>query len=151
VLATRSSFVYERYFFLPFLFFLMLLAYVLADLARHTAQGKVVAGVAVGLICAGNLGEIVDFMRDGSRGDFRLALEFIAEKSDGRAVTITSDSDLRVPKMLAFYNTRLKTPLRYEYVKLEEWKEQAFRCGSLVGPTGRVGYSQLHAAEWLIV
>jgi hypothetical protein len=151
LLARQSGFIYERYFFQSFLFFLLLLAYVLADLARRGAAGKVVAGAAVGLICAGNLGEVVDFVNGGGRGHFRMALEYIAEESGGREVTITSDSDLRVPKMLAFYNHYLKPPLRYEYVGLDEWKEQASRCGALAGPSGRLGYSQLYAAEWLIV
>jgi hypothetical protein len=151
LLARQSGFVYERYFFQSFLFFLILLAYVLADLARRGPAGKVAAGVAVGLICAGNLGEVADFLRGDGRGHFRRALEYIAEQSDGREVTVTSDSDLRVPKMLAFYNHYQKPPLRYEYVGLDDWKERAFRYGSLAGPTGRFGYSRLHTAEWLIV
>src|SRR5207253_6646299 len=50
LLARQPGFIYERYFFQSFLFFLLLLAYVLDDLARRGAAGKVAAGGVAGLI-----------------------------------------------------------------------------------------------------
>jgi hypothetical protein len=53
--------------------------------------------------------------------------------------------------MLAFYSHYVEPPLRYEYVKLDEWRQDARRFGLLAGLSGRFGYSNSHAAEWLIV
>ena len=151
LLPRTWAFVYERYYFLPLLFFLLLLAYVLAELVRRSPLGKVVAGVVLALMAVGNFGEIMDFVENGGRGDFRKALQYIAEQSGGRATTITSDSDLRVPKMLAFYSHYVTPSLRYDYVKANEWQAEARHAGFLAGPCGWLGYSQLHAAEWLII
>ena len=151
LLPRTQLFVYKRYYFLPLLFFLLLLAYALADLARRLTAGQVVAGVALALLALGNFGEIMDFVEHGGRGDFHKALQYIAEQSGGAPTTITSDSDTRVPKMLAFYSHYVDPPLRYEYVKLDPWRDDARRFGLLAGPSGRFGYSTWHAAEWLIV
>ena len=149
--ADQGPFVYERYFFMPLLFFLVLLAYVLADQARRLKAGPVLAGVVLVAIAGGNFGEILDFVENGGRGKFLNALQYIDETSGGRSTTITSDSDMRVPKMLAFYSHYVKPPLHYEYLKTAEWREEAIRFGFLAGPAGRLGYSNLRAAEWLIV
>ena len=54
--------------------------------------------------------------------------------------------------MLKFYSYYINNPpLRYEYVKTEEWREDARQLAPLLGLAGRVGYSNLRAAEWLIV
>src|SRR5258708_898192 len=71
LIASRPGFIYERYFFLPFLFFLILFAYVLADLARHRMAGKIGAGVVAAVMVVGNFGEVVEFVEDGGRGNFR--------------------------------------------------------------------------------
>jgi hypothetical protein len=153
VLLPRTlAFVYERYYFLPLLFFLILLAYVLADLARRAILGKIAAGVILLLLAVGNFGEVMDFVEGGGRGHFEPALQFMAEQSNGAATTVTSDSDMRVPKMLAFYRHYVTPPLHDEYVNLNEARgEDAHRFGFLAGPSGYLGYSFLRAADWLIV
>jgi hypothetical protein len=151
VLAARPPFIYERYFFLPFLFFLLLFAYVLADLAQRSLPGRIAAGVVLLLISTANFGEIMEFVQGGGRGDFLKALQTIDANNGPGDVTITSDSDVRVPKMLAFYNHYLKPPRHFHYVKLDDWQERARLYGLLAGAAGRFTYSYQHAPEWLLI
>jgi hypothetical protein len=101
-------------------------------------------------MAGGNFAEVMNFVEGGGRGRFQEALQYIAEQSHGEPTTITSDSDLRVPKMLAFYSHYVNPPLHYRYIKMNE-EDDTSRYGFLAGPTGRRAYVELQTAEWLIV
>jgi hypothetical protein len=123
LLLARPAFVYERYLFLPSLFFLVLLGYVLADLARYVSFGTVAAVVAVLGITAGNLLEIESFVAGGGRGRFLEALRHIDAESGEGDVTVagySGDHDLRAPKMFAFYGPYVNPRRRFVYVRIGE-------------------------------
>ena len=112
----EGAFVYERYFFLPLLFFLVLSCYVFADLMRCGPVCRTVAVVVLALIVAGNSWKISEFINDGGRGRFAEALRYIDAHDSDSDVTITSElRDIRVQKMLAFYDPYVHPGRSFRY------------------------------------
>jgi hypothetical protein len=99
-LLKRPPFLFERYFLIPFVFFLVLLAHVLGDLWWRGTLGRVAAAGLLAAFVAGNLLHIEEFVRHG-RGRFHEALACVARADE--TATLTGDHDFRVAKMCAFY------------------------------------------------
>ncbi len=100
-----SMFVYERYFFIPFAFFLLLLAHVLAVIARRSGAGRVAVVALLLLIGVGNVWRVTEFVAEGGRGAFRDVLVYVdRETPDSEAqIVVGGNHDFRVPKFVAFY------------------------------------------------
>jgi hypothetical protein len=124
LLAIRPQFIYERYFFLPWLFFLVLLAYVLADLARRVPLGAVAAAALLVGTTAGHVLEVEAFVSGGGRGQFIEALRYLDAHSGDGEVTIASESDFRLPKMLAFYGRYANPRRHFVYLKADDAEER---------------------------
>jgi hypothetical protein len=139
-LARRPPFLFERYFLIPFVFFLLVLAHALAELYRQGGFRRV-AAVALLLGClAGTARHALDFTRAG-RGRFHEALAWIADQDPGGTVTVTGDHDFRVGKYVRFYTGQL-TPAR----------EVRYLGGDEVPPRGgTAGPPNSPAARWLLV
>jgi hypothetical protein len=105
LLGQTPMFLYERYFFIPLAFFLLLLAHVLAVVARRSVAGRLVVAAALLIICAGNVHRVVEFT-EGGRGQFREVLTYMdGETPQSEAqIVLAGDHDFRVSKFVAFYS-----------------------------------------------
>jgi hypothetical protein len=130
ILLTRPAYLFERYFFLSFAFFLLLLADTSADLLRQPGWRRLVGGVVLAMVCLGSLRASIDFVRAG-RGEPLAALQYIADHGGG---TVTGDTDFRVEKMVTFYSPYLSGPTTTPYVMSKEgadwllvhWRDEEF-------------------------
>jgi hypothetical protein len=116
----RPQVLFERYFLIPFVFFLLLVAFVMGDLWRRRALRPVVLALLVGYL-AGNAWQVKAFAGSG-RGEFGEALAWIAEQDDGDPLLIAGDHDFRVRLCVEFYARRLSLA-RVRYVESDRWKE----------------------------
>ncbi len=98
----RPTLLYERYFYLNLVYFLILLSYLASRLVARGPLGR--AGVVVGLaaIVCGNMALAADFLRVG-RGHYLDALEYIAEQSTGGVTRLAGDDDFDNTTYLGFY------------------------------------------------
>jgi hypothetical protein len=110
ILARRAmvaqSFLAERYFFIPLVFFLLCAAFALAELLRRNGASRAAALVLLGLFVAGNVWTVRDFAVTG-RGDFHEALAWVIKQDKDEVVRVTSDkqkgSAFRTEKYVLFY------------------------------------------------
>jgi hypothetical protein len=101
-LLRPPPFVFERYFYIPYVFFLLLTAHVLGACYRRGRAAWLVGGAVVLLVITGNLAALGVFA-EGGRGRFAEALAFVLEHDDAAAVAITGDNDFRVWAMTEFH------------------------------------------------
>jgi uncharacterized membrane protein len=113
-LARRPPFVFERYFLIPFAFFLLLAAGVFGSLWRRGGVGRAGAVVGLLLITAGNAWHVAEFSRAG-RGEFAEALAWVLAQDGAGRVTVTGDNDFRVRAYVEFYG-RYEPAREVEYV-----------------------------------
>jgi len=103
-LIRPPEYIAERYFLIPFVFFLLLVAFVLGDLWRRSALRPVVLVLLLGFL-AGNAWQVRAFVESG-RGEFGEALAWIAVQDESDPLPITGDHDFRVRLYLEFYTRR---------------------------------------------
>jgi hypothetical protein len=105
LLGQTPTFLYERYFFIPLAFFLLLLADVLAVVAQRSVAGRVVVTAALLVSCAGNVYRVVEFV-EGGRGQFREVLAYVDRETPASEtqIVLAGDHDFRVSKFVAFYS-----------------------------------------------
>lgn len=113
--AARFPATYPRYFLVPLAFFLLSLAFVLADglrSRRHPVRAATIALLAAML--AGNAWNIARFLGDG-RGRYREAVLYLAERTAGPVITVGSDHDFRNGLVLRYFAQRMPSakPLVY--------------------------------------
>jgi hypothetical protein len=118
-LLGKPAYLFERYFLISFVFFLLLLSFVLGSLWRRSRAGAVAALLLTGGIVAGSIGQIVAFER-GGRGHFLDALAYIARQSPSREVSVCGDYDFRVHKFYTFYVPYLDVGERLAYHEQNE-------------------------------
>jgi hypothetical protein len=102
--SPAPMFLYERYFFIPLAFFLLLLAHVLTVLARCSVAGRLLVTAVVLVVCAGNVWRVAEFV-EGGRGAFREVLVYVDRETPQTEATVVlaGDHDFRVSKFVAFY------------------------------------------------
>jgi hypothetical protein len=105
-LVKRPPFLFERYFLIPFVFFLLLLSYSLGDIWRRGAWGRVAVALFLVAVVAGNVRHVLGFVESG-RGRFHEALAYIAEHDGWPTIDVTGDNDFRIAKFCAFYGPRV--------------------------------------------
>jgi hypothetical protein len=99
----RQEFLFERYLFVPFVFFLLLSAFVLGALVRQSRKTAVVAFLVLGVFLLGNAWTVVTFIKTG-RGQFHEALAWVIDHdADRESILITGDHPFRVEKYVRFY------------------------------------------------
>jgi hypothetical protein len=122
-LLRPAPFLYERYFLIPFVFFMLLVARVLGELCR-TGEPTALIGrlmhalFAVALLggfLAGSAVRVRAFVEAG-RGEFRQALGWVVSHAPEGTVTITGDHDFRVHKYVEFYTHHLPDSAAVEYL-----------------------------------
>ena len=113
------QFLFERYFFIPFTFFLLLLAQVLAAIAKRSNIGRI--GVALVLLSfsVGNVWRVGEFVAEGGRGAFRELLAYVDRETPQSVpqLEVAGDHDFRVSKFVAFYPryAGIQRPVVYKY------------------------------------
>jgi hypothetical protein len=106
-LIPRPPFLFERYFLIPFVFFLLLAGHVLGTLWRQGwLARRLLALIVLTAILAGNTAHVLDFVRAG-RGEFRQALAWVARNDPAAVVEVAGDHDFRVRKYVEFYARRV--------------------------------------------
>jgi hypothetical protein len=113
-LLAPPELLYERYFLLPLAFWLLLLAWVLADLLRHGVGGRVIALLVLVVVCAGNLLHTARLMRLG-RGSYRAGMAFMARQTEAETILVAGDHDFRHRMIVDFYADLLPTEKRFIY------------------------------------
>ncbi len=129
-LLGKPVFLFERYFLISFVFFLLLLSFVLGSLWRNSRRSAAFAAVATFGIVAGSIGQIVNFEREG-RGHFLNALAYVDQETPGGEVRLSGDYDFRVHKFYTFYVPYLHSDKRFVY-----YEQNALPA---------------HGADWLLV
>jgi hypothetical protein len=113
-LLGKPAYLFERYFLICFIFFLLLFSYVLGSLWRRSRWSAWAAVVAALLLIAGNIREIAAF-ESGGRGHFLDALAYIDRQSPPGEVSVRGDFDFRVRKFFRFYVPYLAAAERLRY------------------------------------
>lgn len=99
-LLLRPPFVFERYFLISFVFFLLLTAYLLGELwHRGKTPGQVIVALFLLKFVVGSGAELADF----DRGRFAEALAFVLESDASAPVMVTGDDDFRARTMVEFH------------------------------------------------
>jgi hypothetical protein len=101
-LLAPAELLYERYFLLPLAFWLLMPAWLLADLLRRGVAGRVIALLVIIAISAGNLLHTARLLRLG-RGGYVDAMTFMAERTEGATILIVGDHDFRHRMIIDFY------------------------------------------------
>ncbi len=101
-LLGKPVYLFERYFLISFVFFLLLLSYVLGAWWRRSRGGALLAALAALGMVIGSIVQVVDFERSG-RGHFLDALAYVERESPAGKVDVSGDYDFRVHKFYDFY------------------------------------------------
>jgi hypothetical protein len=117
-LLAKPAYLFERYFLISFVFFLLLLSYVLGALWCRSRFGAVLAVVLTLGFSGGGIAHIAAFER-GGRGHFLDALAYIERRSPPGEVSICGDYDFRVRKFYRFYAPYLDAGERLIYCEQE--------------------------------
>jgi hypothetical protein len=97
---------FPRYFLIGITLFLLLLSWVFGE-HYHRGQLRTVAATALVTVCvAGNLWQVVRFIREG-RGHYREAVDYLSQHTAGTEIRVSSNSDFRTGRLLAFYQRYL--------------------------------------------
>lgn len=108
-LLRPPPFVFERYFLICFVFFLLLTAHVLAALWRMGEVGRWLSGFLLAAFLAGNTVHVERYVAAG-RGEFHQALEYIAAHDEAAEIVVSGDHEFRVRKYMEFYAAYLNDP-----------------------------------------
>ena len=107
----RPALVYERYFYLNVLFFLVLCSYLLDRLWHLSAVGRSAAVVTLALFVLGNARMTYDLLRIG-RGHFLDVIEYLVENTADRDITIGNIGQRTRNVIHAEFYTRFLPPDR---------------------------------------
>jgi hypothetical protein len=120
LVATRPEVLFVRYFLVSFAFGLLLIAGLLARLARHGRVGAAGAALVAAAMTVGNGIHIADLLQHG-RGAFRAALLAIAEGDDSETIPFAGTHPRYDAMMVAFYGDYLDPEHRLRYLPPEAW------------------------------
>ncbi len=120
-LRPGDHFLFERYFLIPVVFFLLVSAHVLGTLWRtalerpHGLVRRIAALLVLIAVLAGNLWHVRAFVQAG-RGEFHEALPWLVEHDPNAVITVTGDHDFRVRKYVEFYARYLNDPREVQLI-----------------------------------
>ncbi len=118
-LLGKPAYLFERYFLIPFVFFLLLLGFVLGALWRHSRAGACFAAVISLAVAGGGTAQVLAFER-GGRGHVLDALAYIERRSPSEGATVCGDFDFRVAKCYRFHAAYLRTQKRLVYCEQKD-------------------------------
>ncbi len=124
LLLVRSDYFYFRYLTLCFPFFYLLVAYLLGKCYRLlSGGGKWVPVIFIVLLIAGHFTRVGPLLVHG-RGNYRSAVNYLAENSSQNPITIGSDHDFRNRLLLFFYARRLSCRHQFRYIPQENLRRE---------------------------
>ncbi len=107
---TRATFVeprfFPRYFLVSITLCLLLGSRVLGEAWQKGTPRRLAVAVIIAVYAVGNLWHAAHFITQG-RGHYRQALDYMAERTAGPRIRISSNSDFRTSVLLAFYRRYL--------------------------------------------
>lgn len=116
------EYLYFRYFILSFPFFLLLLGQLVSRWYQILPkQARWLAPLVIFILVAGHIPKTHTLLTRG-RGHYAEALQYIAECSPFRIVSIGSDHDFRNQIIFAFYAPLIKGGERLRYIEQNRWK-----------------------------
>lgn len=102
LLLTRPSSLFERFFYVCILFYLLLLSYLFGRLVQWGRAGQLVAIGCLALVMCGN-GWLDYRLLAVGRGHYPAAMQYLAAHSSSPEIHVQSDDDFRNPMILAYY------------------------------------------------
>jgi hypothetical protein len=117
--ANRPTLLYERYFYLNLLYFLILASYLAGRLIDRGGAARWLALSGVLLVVAGNVALTADFLRVG-RGHYLEALQYMAKQSPGGTIRLAGDDDFDNTTYLGFYSAYLPEGFRLFYSNFQK-------------------------------
>jgi hypothetical protein len=118
-LSGKPEFLFERYLFVPLVFFLLVSALALGALLRRGGVARGAGVVVLAVFLAGNARTVIRFLETG-RGQFHEALAWVLEHDSQDRVQVTGDHDLRVSKYVRFYAPILAPQRAVVYLQGDE-------------------------------
>lgn len=106
LVAWQPPFMFARYWTLPLVLGLVLIARVLASLWRAGLSGRLVMLAVLLLALVGNAKQLQRLLRYG-RGSYAAALQLIVAESPGPEIVIACDNDFRNQKLINFHGRRI--------------------------------------------
>jgi hypothetical protein len=120
VVTLRPPFLFVRYFLIAIVFGLFAIAGVLGYLYRRRGAGRWAYACLLCGFLAANTWHSMQLVRLG-RGNYRAALELMAQTTDSPRITISSDHDFGVRKLVEFYGPLVSSPATFEYIPGQSW------------------------------
>jgi len=111
----RPGFIYPRYFYFSWLFFLILLGYMLSTIEASWKHGRLAMGGAVACLALANLWTARDFLLLG-RGHYLEAIQYMVANTPEQTLVVSSDHDYRNGAMLHFYAPRALGTKKLEFL-----------------------------------
>lgn len=112
--ASRPTLLYERYFYLNLLYFLILASFLAGRLIDRGGLARWLAVAGILLLVGGNAALTADFLRIG-RGHYLDALRYMAQHSPEGTIRLAGDDDFDNTLYLGFYSAYLPEGLRLFY------------------------------------
>lgn len=140
--ATRTPFLFVRYFLVSIAFAHLLCAVSLARLYRQGRWGRFAFAMLLTVFVAANLSHLGRLYRL-QRGHYREALQFIADHDSSQTITIGSNHDHGTAILIDFYRRRLPAPRKIVYYPTANWLA--------AGESPRRGQRPASHPNWLIL
>jgi hypothetical protein len=118
-LVTRPSFQFERYYVLSACLGLIWIGWLLARLWSVGRGGRIACGALLLAYTVVSGGRIVDQLRYG-RGDYKSAIRYMAEQSEGDPVTVGSTHDFPNSMVFGYHLKRVAPEKDLRYLNLAE-------------------------------
>lgn len=120
LLILKPSPLYPRYFLVPFVFTLIVLANFLAFLWDRGKPARITVAIALCAFVLANMNLAIPLMREG-RGHYRAALEAMNDMSSDSRILVASDHDFRNLMILDFYHRRMDSLKIADYIPEGKW------------------------------
>lgn len=115
---------YARYFLVPVVMSLLLLAACLGRWWRSGPPARVATVAVLVLIGSGNAVHFTRFLGGPGRGQYTEAVERIVSATERSPATIASDHDFRTRIVLEFLLRRDHPDFAFRYVEVSDWERQ---------------------------
>jgi hypothetical protein len=97
---------FPRYFLVSITLFLLLAAWVIGEHYRRGAASRLIGLALLSVLVLGNLWQVMRFTGEG-RGHYLNAVQYLAQQSLEAEIRVSSNSDFRTSRLLAFYRQYL--------------------------------------------
>jgi Dolichyl-phosphate-mannose-protein mannosyltransferase len=114
LLIMRPTFLYERYFYVSYVFLLILFSYLLGKAAERGWTGESLSVVALTIVVLGNVKLTYDLLQVG-RGHFLEAMQYLADHNEASDIYIEGDHESRDTAYLHFYVPYVSSGKRFLY------------------------------------